>query len=178
MSERSPAPPIGDGATTRRFDGERWWAWDGGAWVLVPDWDAPGADADPTVSVASTATEQVASATSATARRGTTVALLALALVVVAAIAGVVVASMKQNESPATNYHDMKVLAAELVRSGNEAAKQQGLDRTITKAECLAGATPDARFCTLTLSTSELFMVDVAVTPDGSAYSTIIRPQK
>ena len=86
--------------------------------------------------------------------------------------------SGRQQDAPAANYHDTKALAARLVDAGNASAKQQGVDRTITKGECIASTPPDGYICTLYLSTSEIFQVDVTVSADGASYTTAVRKQK
>ena len=168
----------------RRFDGERWWTWDGTTWVLVPDWDAP---ADPNSDDSTTESRRAApvspsggaSAPKRRPRTGVSVAVIAVALVaLVALVVGVVVLSGRQQDAPAANYHDTKALAARLVDTGNASAKQQGVDRTITKGECIASTPPDGYICTLYLSTSEIFQVDVTVSADGASYTTAVRKQK
>ena len=104
-------------------------------------------------------------------------AVLVIGMVLVIAVAVLVGLATRQSAGPAVNYHDTSALSAHLVETGNAAAKKQGTDRTITKAECVAATPPDGYICTITLSTKEQFQVNVTVSADGTSYTTAIRTQ-
>jgi hypothetical protein len=149
----------------RRFDGERWWVWDGDHWLLEPDWDAPVGAEDGDVRVGAS------DGKSGPARRGTALGMAAIIAVLLVAVAAVV---WFTRAKPA-DFHDLATMSADIIAKGNSSAKSQGSTTTITAADCKQVTAPDDYLCTLTLSTRQQFQVTSVVSSDGTSYKTAVR---
>lgn len=176
MGSDIPSVPATGGS--RRFDGERWWAWDGTDWVPVPSWGPPdeveGSDTaedhppltrfvprvvDP---------ERTGSSGNAPPSRRTAFGLVLVAMMLILGI--VVVVLLTRPTVP--DYRVARVLAADLMVRGNRTAEQKNLPTRITAVSCRPSPSSTAFTCTAHLTDSTSFELTAKVASDGASYST------
>lgn len=171
------APQTRGAHSSRRFDGDRWWSWDGDHWVIEPTWGPPSDD-DSESSIGAPTGRTLPDVppagapdpSSAESRRRRS-PLAGLALVALLLVVGIGVVVLVTRPKP-VDLHDQVALAAAIRTQGNATAAQNKLTTTIASVSCNQAVPPSKFTCTASVSDGTSFQVAVTVAEDGSSFTT------